>query len=104
MPKPGDVADMVEEELRAERERVKDVPTVPPKTVLERVAGLEVQEADDPAPARPIRKARLVEQVAVTKDPRREDTEPPAPASAPADPSATPTKPPPPGYDGSQTG
>jgi hypothetical protein len=96
------VAEMVEAELRAEQESADQRPTRPPKEAFARVV-----IADDatmtPAPApRRERARRVVEEVAVKRDPRRDDSDPPEPPSS-KDPHNAVTQPPPPGYGGDQS-
>ena len=102
MGEKPDVADMVEEELlAAQADALEDA--TPLQEVALRTRAVVIGDQESLAPVRaPSRRAtRVVEQVAVMRDPRRDDDEEPPP---PLDPHAAPTKPPPPGYGPDQTG
>jgi hypothetical protein len=95
------VVDMIEAELLEEQQRANQRPTSPPKELFARVA-----IGDDAAiapTAKKERPRRVIEQVTLRHDPRRDETDPPPPPSA-SDPHRSVTKPPPPGYGSGETG
>ncbi len=97
------VAEMVEEELLAEKALADQRPTAPPKEAFARVDIDPEATIAAPIPgSKATRARRVVEEVAAKRDPRRDDSEPP-PSSSSADPHRAVTKPPPPGYGSGQT-
>ena len=91
------IVDMVEAELLEEQQRANERPTKPPQEAFARVT---IGDAAAIAPVKKERRRRIIEQVAVRHDPRRDETDPPPPLS---DPHASITKPPPPGYGPRET-
>ena len=70
------IVDMVEAELLEEQQRANERPTKPPQEAFARVA---IGDAAAIAPVKKERPRRIIEQVAVRHDPRRDETDPLSP-------------------------